>query len=196
VDLAIAGIVIVAGSQWGESLLRRNRRRLLALVWVLYGALMLALPSLTAWFWSLLFDDQDVAGRLVGAGGPSWIFKPVFAEGWKGWWGPVLLELVPPLAAGAVGAVIACVWVGWYLAVCFAFNGHNNEVGGAARIERFKQFIRFRLTEDGLTGYVIGIDDPRQQGRNLRPRIVDVFHLRVKRTSGGDRGTDESNGDL
>src|ERR1043166_6045367 len=45
-----------------------------------------------------------------------------------------------------------------YATVCFAFNGHNNEVGGAARIENFKQFIRFRLTRNDITGYVIAVD--------------------------------------
>ena len=73
---------------------------------------------------------------------------------------------------------MCCYWFGWYLGVCFAFNGHNNEVGGAARIERFKQFIRFRLSEQGeLTGYVIAVNDPSDDGRDLRPHLVDVFRL-------------------
>ena len=42
-----------------------------------------------------------------------------------------------------------------------AFNGHNNEVGGAARIERFKQFIRFKVEPNQITGYVITFDDPQ-----------------------------------
>jgi hypothetical protein len=79
---------------------------------------------------------------------------------------------------------MSCVWFGWYLGVCFAFNGHNNEVGGACRIEEFKQFIRFRLTENGLTGYVIAIDQPQRKGSDLKPKIVDVFHLRVKPADG------------
>jgi hypothetical protein len=77
---------------------------------------------------------------------------------------------------------MSCVWFGWYLGVCFAFNGHNNEVGGACRIEEFKQFIRFRLTEDWLTGYVIAVDKPGMPGWGLNPKVVDIFHLRVKPT--------------
>jgi hypothetical protein len=65
--------------------------------------------------------------------------------------------------------------------VCLEFNGHNNEAGGAARIERFKQFIRFRLTEDDLTGYVIAIDEPKTKGRLLAPRVIDVFRLVAKK---------------
>jgi hypothetical protein len=86
---------------------------------------------------------------------------------------------------------MSCLWFGWYLGVCSLFNGHNNEAGGAARIEKFKQFIRFKLTEDGLTGYVIAVDDVSMigeqrdngewnDGRDLKPKLIDVFHLTVK----------------
>lgn len=94
------------------------------------------------------------------------------------WWG-----LLPSVLAGLTGALMSCVWFGWYLGVCFAFNGHNNEVGGAARIENFKQFIRFRLAENDLTGFVIGVDHPMrgENRRSLEPRLIDVFHLEVKR---------------
>jgi hypothetical protein len=71
--------------------------------------------------------------------------------------------------------LMTCVWFGWYLAVSLAFQGHNNEAGGAARIEAFKQFIRFRLTENELTGYVIGVDKPQTNGSALTPKIIDVF---------------------
>jgi hypothetical protein len=77
---------------------------------------------------------------------------------------------------------------GWYFAVCFVFNGHNNEVGGTARIEQFKEFIRFRLTPEALTGYVIAVDDVSKigekddkghyfDGSDLKVKLIDVFHL-------------------
>ena len=74
---------------------------------------------------------------------------------------------------------MSCVLFGWYLAVALAFNGHNNEAGGAARIEGFKEFIRFRLDRNGLTGYVIAIDEPGTAGGKgkLRPKLVDVFRI-------------------
>ncbi len=81
------------------------------------------------------------------------------------------------LALG-LGAILSCTWLGWYLAISLCFDGHNNEAGGGARIERFKQFIRFRLTDQGLTGYVIAIDDPNADGSKLKPKVVDVFEVR------------------
>lgn len=82
--------------------------------------------------------------------------------------------------AGFLGALFGCTWFGWYLVVASFFNGHNNEVGGAARIEEFKQIIRFRLTANELTGHVIAIDQPEKDGALLRPRIVDVFTVKCQ----------------
>jgi hypothetical protein len=57
-----------------------------------------------------------------------------------------------------------------------------------AGIEEFKQFIRFRLTKEGLTCYVIAVDDVsmidkddgkgrKMDGSDLKPKLSDVFHL-------------------
>ena len=81
------------------------------------------------------------------------------------------------LYAGLIGAGTSCVLFGWYLAVALGFNGHNNEAGGAARIEGFKQLIRFRLNREGLTGFVIGFDKAETDGRELAPKLVDVFRI-------------------
>ena len=100
-----------------------------------------------------------------------------------------LSAIIGSFLAAAVGALSSCVWFGWYLAVTFLlFNGHNNEVGGAVRIESFKQFIRFKLEKDKLTGYVIAVDDVSKvgapdgngnlnDGRCLSPKIIDVFSI-------------------
>jgi hypothetical protein len=42
------------------------------------------------------------------------------------------IALIPATLAGLVGALMSCVWFGWYLSISLAFNGHNNEAGGAA----------------------------------------------------------------
>jgi hypothetical protein len=88
------------------------------------------------------------------------------------------------IAAAVLGAVLSCVWFGWYLAVSLAFNGHNNEAGGGARLPRYRQFIRFKITEKQLTGYVIGIDLPQDDLLSQREaidraniHIVDVFSI-------------------
>jgi hypothetical protein len=160
-----AFIVITAGLialMWpiGGWMLKNGLRKTLAFAWAAYGAATLALPWMVREF-----------------SGDAGSFFPIeLRTDWSGlWW---------PAVAGVAGAVMSCVWFGWYLGVCFAFNGHNNEVGGACRIEEFKQFIRFRLTENGLTGYVIAIDRPCKDGKKLEPKLVDVFHLRVKPAAG------------
>jgi hypothetical protein len=84
------------------------------------------------------------------------------------------------IAACLAGGVTSCIWLGWYLAVSLGFNGHNNEVGGATRIENFKQFVRIRLTRDTLSAYVIAVDEPQKRGKLLKPRIIDAFTLVVK----------------
>ncbi len=88
------------------------------------------------------------------------------------------------LAAPVLGAVFSCVWFGWYLAVSLAFNGHNNEAGGGARAERYRHFIRFCLTENTLTGYVIGVDTPVESfgAKGARPkfRLVDKFLISAR----------------
>jgi len=161
---ALAAVLLVLPIFAGRWLLKRNSGAGLLIAWILYGTLMLFLP----WIVAHAFGQS-----------------PVFFD----WTGPS--GLVPAILAGLAGAVICCLWTGWYFAVCFAFNGHNNEVGGAARIENFKQFIRFRLTRNGITGYVIAVDDVSQintvdakgrtrDGSDLKPRLIDVFHLKCK----------------
>ncbi|HVF51895.1 MAG TPA: DMT family transporter [Pyrinomonadaceae bacterium] len=153
---AAAAVLILVFIYVGELLLRRNSRAGLVIAWIAHGTLMLALPFITSRPYVRLSP-------------------PFYSEAWTGWAG-----LVPSILAGIFGAVLVCVWFGWYLAVALAFNGHNNEAGGAARIERFKEFIRIRLTERDLTAYVIAVDDPKDDGKDLTPRIVDVFRLEAK----------------
>jgi len=167
----VAGILLFLSIPVGIHLLKKNSKVGLSITWVLFGGLVLTLPWITSYFFSLPV--------------------PFAAASWKGWWG-----LWPSFLAGVAGAVMCCLWFGWYLAVCFIFNGHNNEVGGAARIEEFKQFIRFRVTEEGITGYVIAVDDVsmigeedpgqtrKKDGEYLDPKLIDVFHLKVKPASG------------
>jgi hypothetical protein len=138
---------------------------------------MFALPPLVyAWLasWSSEYDSLRAALFWPAVYGPGSTFA-----GYE-WWGSFggFWQLVPLLLACIFGLAFSCIWVGWYFAVCLRFNGHNNETGGAARIERFKQFIRFRVRENDLTGYVIAVNDPKPNGRDLDVKLVDVFQLR------------------
>ncbi len=88
------------------------------------------------------------------------------------------LETLVVFTAAPLAAVFfGCAQFGWYLAIAGAAGGHNNEVGGAALVDRYRQFIRFRLTPDRLTGYVIGLDDVSMDAGRLRPRLVDTFDV-------------------
>jgi len=115
----------------------------------------------------------------------------------------VLGELAPVsiarfFVAFAAGGFFSCVWFGWYLAVSLGWGAHNNEAGGAARLDAFRHFIRFKLERDRLTGYVIGFDWPcadvglgqasvraleaRKHGApTLRVKLIDRFELTPKR---------------
>lgn len=167
----LAAVLLVLPIPFAASLFKNNRRLALAILWFVLGGLMLTLPWLTSQPSNISF--VNIHSHFLGVG-------------WFATWG-----LVPSLLAGFVGAVMSCLWFGWYLGVCSIFNGHNNEVGGAARIEEYKQFIRFRITDQGLTGYVIAVDDVSKigedndqggvyDGRALEPKLIDVFHLKVK----------------
>lgn len=129
----------------------------LALAWIVFGILLLATPFVL---------NAETSPIILNA-------APLNSAN------TLPLQFLLCAYAGAIGALMSCVLFGWYLAVSLAFNGHNNEAGGAARIEGFKEFIRFRLNRNGLTGYVIAIDEPNTEGGDgkLVPKIVDVFRV-------------------
>lgn len=92
------------------------------------------------------------------------------------------------VAAFILGAILSCIWFGWYLAVSLSFNGHNNEAGGGARAPQYRHIIRFKLTQKQLTGYVIGFDQPIDQISDQTTfQLVDVFTLTAP-----DSGTPKS----
>ena len=106
--------------------------------------------------------------------GASW-GDPIAVDGWR------------LLASVVLGALFSCIWFGWYLAVSLAFHGHNNEAGGGARSECYRHMIRFKLTENTLTGYVIGIDKPvtdlsAKEKEQPKFRLVDVFTIHVQKS--------------
>jgi hypothetical protein len=139
---------------------RDNHRKRLVATWIVYGVVMIALPA--------LFRERFVGSIFTS---PESTAKPSL---------PWLLALC--VAAAGIGAFMSCVWFGWYLAVALLFNGHNNEAGGAARLEGYKQFMRIRLTKDDLTAYVIGFDKAQPEAKDLigNLKLIDQFTLTVK----------------
>jgi hypothetical protein len=152
--LAVLALVVVF-KFIGRALAKLENGWPLAIAWIVFGAALLYIPFL------LSSSSPEALNRPDSTG----------------------LKFLLCFYAAAIGALMSCVLFGWYLAVALAFNAHNNEAGGAARIESFKEFIRFRINRDGLTGYVIGMDKPNTIGGtgNLHPKIIDVFHLRERK---------------
>jgi hypothetical protein len=123
-------------------------------------------------------DQKDCARRMWIA----WIavgLLPLLAALVMNWGDPAeVVTLGRIFGAALIGALLSCVWFGWYLAVSLAFNGHNNEAGGGARTEQFRHLVRIKLTRDSLTGYVIGIDEPVASfdgNPKCRLRIYDLL---------------------
>ena len=75
------------------------------------------------------------------------------------------------------GYYLSRVWFSWYLAISLLFNGHNNEAGGAARIEGFKHILRIHVQDKELTVYVIGFDYAKTDIGKLKLKLVDKFTL-------------------
>lgn len=175
----------------------------LLICWLVFGAIMLILIP---WLWHRpLAGPWQLSEPVVmwSAAVCVAIITLAFARGSAmarllaaniGWWVAALVMVLfyrsrpleaTWLLAGLIGAVMSCVWLGWYFAVALVFDGHANEAGSTARTEDYKQFIRFRLTEDSLTGFVIGVDfpyapptDKDPDGSALKPRLIDIFTLK------------------
>lgn len=154
--LLVALILFVSYSVFrfiGIKLVNGNHRKSLVATWILYGVIMIGLP--------VLYLSQP--GQISLRGSLQFRFGLC-------------------IAAAIIGAVMSCVWFGWYLAVALVYNGHNNEAGGAARLIGYKQFMRIRLRENDLTAYVVGFDKAQSKGKDLIPglKLIEQFTLRVK----------------
>jgi hypothetical protein len=194
VTLGLVGVGFVAGAQC-----RRSDRAVVSGLGVWHAVLQTLLPLLLVAFTPLrevvlaclLVAPAALLGYRLAAANRRWALLGVWlvfgaAELAIATHQPEPRELTGSWLAAAfpLGAFFGCVWFGWYLAVASLFNAHNNEVGGAARIERFKQLVRIRLRPDELTAYVIGFDDPAVDVAELKPRLVDVFQLRPSAKAG------------
>lgn len=115
----------------------------------------------------------------------GWLILGLFTISIIGWGTAMPVDWNRLAIVFVLGALYSCVWFGWYIALTISLNGHNNEAGGGARSEQYRHLIRFKLTRNSLTGYVIGIDDPAdyiddeghfKTGSKLR--LVDVFTVK------------------
>lgn len=173
--LVVLGLIVIfhylKGGAW---IMDKNKAWLTFAVWFVFGAVVLIVPlilnnykpsSLTERLKDL-FDYFFTTTNL-----PDWVFL-----------------IATLFVVGLIGYFLSRVWLSWYLATSLAFNGHNNEAGGLARIEDFKHVLRIRLRKDEqgkdkLTVFVIGIDrakpeiDQLNEPGNSSLRLVDRFDL-------------------
>lgn len=124
-------------------------------------------------------EDQKKHAMLLAA---AWVTLGLGTFIAACWGEPLAVTWPRLLAAFLLGAFFSCIWFGWYVAVSLGFHGHNNEAGGGSRSEQYRHMIRFKLEENQLTGYVIGIDQPVTDF-TVTPapkfRLVDVFTIRI-----------------
>jgi hypothetical protein len=165
-----------------------------------FGALQLAIPLLLALQGSALSTCAALLWPLACAGLALplqrrvrsawpllglWLLAGLGAVALALWLGhPAPVSGSRFLLAFFSGGIFSCIWFGWYLAVSLGFNAHNNEAGGAARLDAYRHFIRFKLEPDRLTGYVIGFDRPEEEDAALKVRLIERFEL-TPRGAGG-----------
>lgn len=114
--------------------------------------------------WGVL--DDDPYARLAGA--ISWLLATDVETAKDMLFAPV---------TGVIGLFTTSIWLSWYLLVADVWNGHNNEVGGAARVDSFRQIVRLHVTQDHVTGYVIAAEEGSTHEDDLKLRLVDVFRV-------------------
>jgi hypothetical protein len=166
--------------RFGAWLMKRGNAYLLAVAWVIYGLIVLVTPLLLFKYVqpsvqsinniSNLLIEPNV--RSIGNIVNSFVGK--YLPSTSSWLPVVILLLI----VAYLGYRMSRVWFSWYLAVSLLFNGHNNEAGGAARIQGYKHILRIKVEKDKLTVYVIGFDDAEIELDDLEPRLVDKFELK------------------
>ncbi|HET8931990.1 MAG TPA: hypothetical protein VFN67_01050 [Polyangiales bacterium] len=202
--LLLAVAPMVAAYQQGHGRSLRKKLGYLGLG-ALFGQLQLWLPLAIATYgsaWTLLIS----ACAAVALATATYLVHRKWSSPWLmlGMWllagaASTLLALCTPALrsvngtsaalAFAAGGSFACIWFGYYLAVCMTFGAHNNEAGGAACADHYRHFVRIKLERDRITGFVIGFDRPARdvdsaavasQSETLRAHLVERFCLTVK----------------
>ncbi|HVE58944.1 MAG TPA: hypothetical protein VNB22_19125 [Pyrinomonadaceae bacterium] len=147
----------------------KHSKALLTVSWVIYGLIVLVAPF-------VLFPGSESLNETVRRKSPQIIgfFTNSPNERFVFWTYIALSFLI----IGFIGYRMSRVWFSWYLGVSVLYNGHNNEAGGMARIEDFKQILRIKVEPEKLTVFVIGLDTARPNlDEKLKLKLVDKFEL-------------------
>jgi hypothetical protein len=237
---AIGGGPYAAYAYGGKHLERRRKLGLVALGLV-HGAALLVTPLLCALLSlanlraalvaaSLPFATglMLIASRRAFARRQRWLVALLGVSAWLGGMAALIWaaggERFAPatgiealggfFVGGLVAMCLTTMYFSWYLAVAGLADAHNNEVGGAARVTEFRQLIRFRLGQRGLTGYVFEVRDdnegaPREgwpdrlrnavlgrassrpHGVRVKFALIDTFTIETPLAGEGGRRQDE-----
>lgn len=71
-----------------------------------------------------------------------------------------------------IGSYLCLRYFKFYLGIAALLDAHNNEVGAAASVSKFRQMIRFRVNADGLTGFVIAVRDAETASPGRAPQLA------------------------
>lgn len=178
----------------GAWIMRNGGRFGLLSAWILFGAVMLSGPFMSAKIVdspksinSYVADLAVSAEERIRTSAPNYRETPIIGRLVKmhGRFSSesivrFIYYVLALMILGYLGARLARIWFGWYLAVGLLFDGHNNEAGGMARIEGFKHLVRIRVQETKLTVYVIGFEKAVSNIDELQMRLVDKFELHYK----------------
>ena len=185
--VTLAALVVVGLGALGGLAAGMPHPRAFALFGVAHGFIQVFAPALLARRGPLVCFGAAVCWVLTGiasrwlyASEKRWLLTALWLIQGAGLtaflafsrWPPPTIDLGQGtlLLAVAAGALITPMQFGIYVLVVSAWGGHANEAGIVARVIEYKEFIRFRVTPERLTGYVIGLDGPLAD-----PHLVDVF---------------------
>lgn len=95
---------------------------------------------------------------------------------------PTELAFAVGLASAAVaGAVLSCLWLGWYFLVSLQWGWHTNEAGSVARIDDYVELVKIRLTADEAEVFAVAVGAREDAAGDYtpEPRVIDHFRIRA-----------------
>ena len=142
------------GSSLGAVILKQESKFWLTLTWVVYGLIILFSPKI----FNYLFPDFQTLNAIITSRSPIYSLQ---LTNWLSFIGLTISAIwvhitLAFLVIGFIGYRTSRVWFSWYFAVSLLFDGHNNEIGGLARIQDYKHILRVKVEPDKLTVFVIG----------------------------------------
>ncbi|MBX7169865.1 MAG: hypothetical protein K1X72_02835 [Pyrinomonadaceae bacterium] len=166
-------MLLIRKSHFDVWLTNKQNKWLLLGSWLLYGVITISAPFV---FISLFPNAPSLNEQIEHNFSP--FILGLFSTANSEVYVRTFYLITSFLIIGYLGYLISRIWLSWYLAVSLLFDGHNNEVGGMARIQDFKHILRIKVQENKLTVYVIGLDKATPDlNEDMKLKLVDRFEL-------------------